>query len=93
MTPRENYLRAARRQTPAWIPLDFGISKGGMAMFRQHLGPDVNIVEHFKYDGRWIGPTVGTRRPTPDWRKLYYSDGSLPDDAIISTEWGTAKVE
>ena len=93
MTPRENFNRAARRMNPEWIPLDFGISKGGRAMFRKHLGDDVDVVEHFKYDGRWIGPTVGTRRPTPDWRQLYYSDGSLPEEAEISSEWGTAKLE
>ena len=93
MTPRENFIRAARRRNPEWIPLDFGISKGGWAKFREHLGADVDVVEHFKFDGRWIGPSIGTRRPTPDWRRLYYSDGSLPAEATIDSEWGTGKLE
>jgi uroporphyrinogen decarboxylase len=90
---RENFLKAARRQQPAWVPLDFGVSPGAMKMFRQHLGMDVDIVRHFKFDGRWIGPTGGTRRPTPDWRALYYADGSLPPEARINDEWGVATVE
>jgi uroporphyrinogen decarboxylase len=93
MTPRENYRRAVRRQHPEWVPLDFGISKGAMAMFREHLGADVDVVRHFKFDGRWIGPSVGTRRPTPDWRQLYYRDGSLPEGVVIDSEWGTANLE
>ena len=93
LSPRQNLIRAARRQNPAWIPMDFGVSRGAMAMFRQHLGDDVDVVRHFKYDGRWIGPSGGTRRPTPDWRTLYYADGSLPAEARINDEWGTAQVE
>ncbi|HEY3332489.1 MAG TPA: uroporphyrinogen decarboxylase family protein [Capsulimonadaceae bacterium] len=92
MTPRENFLRIARRDNPEWMTMDFGVSRGGMAMFREHLGADVDIVAHFKYDGRWVGPTGGTRRPEPDWRMLYYPDGSLPDEARIDSEWGTAQV-
>jgi uroporphyrinogen decarboxylase len=90
MTPRENLIRAIRRTNPQWVPLDFGISAGAMPMFRRHLGPDVDVVRHFKFDGRWTGPTGRTRRPTPDWRKLYYSDGSLPEGAELDSEWGTA---
>lgn len=93
MTPRENMLRAIRRQNPEWVPLDFGVSRGAMAMFREHLGAEVDFVEHFKFDGAWIGPTGKTRRPTPDWRALYYADGSLPPNARINEEWGTASVE
>ena len=93
MTARENLLRAARRRNPQWIPLDFGVSIGGRKMFRDHLGDDVNILEYFKFDARWIGPAHGTRRPTPDWRELYYRDGILPSNADIDPEWGTAKVE
>jgi len=93
LTPRENFIRAARRRNPEWITLDFGVSKGAMDMFRRHLGDDVDIVRHFKFDARWIGPSGGTHRPTPDWRALYYSDGSLPPEASIGSEWGTAQVE
>ncbi|MEI8197448.1 MAG: uroporphyrinogen decarboxylase family protein [Phycisphaerae bacterium] len=93
ITPRENLIRTIRRQNPQWVPFDFGISKGGMAMFRQHLGQNIDVVEHFKFDGRWIGPSVGTCRPTPNWRQLYYQDGSLPAAAQINPEWGDARLE
>ncbi len=93
ISPRENLNRAVRRRNPEWIPMDFGVSKGAMAMFRKHLGADVNVPLYFKYDGRWIGPEGGTSRPAPDWRALYYADGSLPAEASINNEWGTAAVE
>ena len=93
ITPRENFHRTVRKQNPQWIPLDFGISRGAMKMFREHLGADIDVVEHFKYDGRWIGPAHGTKRPTPDWKALYYNDGSLPEGAEIESQWGTAKLD
>ena len=92
ITARENYIRIARRNKPQWMTLDFGVSPGAMAMFRKHLGADVDIAKYFKFDGRWIGPSGGTQRPTPDWRALYYSDGSLPVEAKINPEWGTAHI-
>jgi len=92
ITPRENFIRIARRNNPEWMTLDFGISPGGRVMFREHLGADVDIPKHFKFDGCWIGPSGGTRRPTPDWRALYYADGSLPAAARIDPEWGTAQI-
>ena len=90
---RENMIRAARRQNPEWITLDFGVSRGAMALFRQQLGADVDICKYFNYDGVWLGPSGGTQRPTPDWRKLYYADGSLPAEAIIDPVWGGARID
>jgi uroporphyrinogen decarboxylase len=92
MTPRENTLRAARRQNPEWIPLDFGVSAGGMRTFRDHLGEDVDVAEEFQMDGRWIGPSAPRQAPAPDWQSLYFSDGSLPADAKVNDDWGTASV-
>ena len=92
ITPRENYVRIARRQNPEWMTLDFGVSRGAMAMFREHLGADVNLTHYYKFDGRWVGPTGGTKRPTPDWRALYYADGSLPAEAKIDPEFGSATI-
>ena len=92
MTPRENYLRAARRRNPEWIPLDFAVSREARKMFQRHLGADVDYIQHFKFDCRWFAPSAGTRRPTPDWRARYYADGSLPADAAIDPEWGVAHV-
>ncbi len=93
MTPRDNFLRTIHRRNPAWVPFDFGVSKGAMAMFRQHLGQTVDVVEHFRFDGRWIGPSVPTSRPTPDWRSLYFQDGSVPPEARIDDEWGVASID
>ncbi len=73
--------------------MDFGVSKEARRMFREYFGQDVDIPRHFKFDGRWIGPSGGTRRPTPDWRKLYYADGSLPSEAVVNSEWGTASID
>ncbi len=92
ITARENLRRIVRREKAEWMTLDFGVSPGAMAMFRKHLGPEVNLAEYFKFDGAWIGATGGTRRPTPDWRSLYYADGSLPAEAVIGSEWGGASV-
>lgn len=86
---RENFLKAARRQQPAWVPLDFGMSRGAMRQFHEQAGQDANPCEYFKFDGAWLGP-AGTRRATPDWKSLYYNDGSLPEGATIDPEWGTA---
>lgn len=92
MTPRENLLRAARREDPEWITFDFSVSREKRKEFQKRLGEDFDLCEHFQFDARWLGPMVGTRRPTPDWRALYYSDGSLPAEAVVSDEWGTASL-
>src|SRR5476651_838978 len=92
MTPRENYLRAARRQNPQWIPLDFAVSREARTMFQRELGANVDYISHFKFDCRWFGPGPGPQRPTPDWRALYYADGSLPANAVIDPGWGMAHI-
>jgi uroporphyrinogen decarboxylase len=86
---RENLLQMARRQNPQWVPLDFGMSRGALRKFREHVGQDVDPSAYFKFDGAWLGP-AGTRRAAPDWEKLYYNDGSLPETATIDPEWGVA---
>ena len=91
LTFRENYLRAVRRKNPQWVPFDSGMSPGFLKTFRRHFGENAEVCETLKYDGRWIGLDP-TRRPAPDWRKLYYADGSLPEEARIDGEWGTAFV-
>ncbi len=89
MSVRENFFRAARRQNPEWVPFDFGMSPGTLKMFQMHIGEGVDPVEYYDFAGRWVGPSA-TSRATPDWRSLYYSDGSLPPAAVIDDEWGTA---
>jgi uroporphyrinogen decarboxylase len=91
MTRRENMLRAARRQPHPWITLDFGLSQETLRVFRARVGAQADPCEYFNFDGRWLGPT-GTNRPAPDWRGLYYPEGTLPENADIDPEWGTARV-
>ncbi|MFA6292764.1 MAG: uroporphyrinogen decarboxylase family protein [Victivallales bacterium] len=91
LSMRENYLRAARRQNPEWVPFDSGLSAGFRKTFYKYAGENADPCEFFNYDGRWIGPNP-SKSKAPDWRSLYYSDGSLPADAKISDEWGTAYV-
>ena len=91
LTVRENFFRAARRQSPEWIPFDFGFSPGVLKMFRAHVGEGVDPVEYYNFAGRWAGPSASTR-PVPDWRALYYADAGLPEEAQFDTEWGGARV-
>lgn len=92
LTFRENFLCAARRQNPAWVPLDFALSGGFRRnVFEARVGKGVDHCEYFRFDGRWLGPGP-SRRPSRDWRALYYADGSLPDGAGIDGEWGRASV-
>jgi uroporphyrinogen decarboxylase len=91
LTVRENFFRAARRQNPEWVPFDFGMSRGALKMFHAHVGDGVDPVSYFDFAGRWVGPSA-TTLPTPDWRALYFADGSLPESATFDKEWGTASV-
>ncbi len=90
LTRRENYINAARRKPHEWIPLDFGMSTGFKKIFRRHAGENTTPEEYFDFDTRWTGGPLPSTRPTPDWRKLYYDDGSLPESAVINPDWGTA---
>lgn len=92
LTPRDNFLRAARRQNPKWVPMDFGGSRRVEEIWREHAGANVDFCEYFRFDGRWMGPGP-TRKSTPDWRMLYYADGSLPKEAEIEAEWGCGFVD
>jgi uroporphyrinogen decarboxylase len=92
ITRRENFLKMARRQNPQWVPLDFGASVGWKKKFEEYLGKDnIDICEYFDYEGRWVG-NAPMKRETPDWRNLYYADGSLPENAKIDPVFGTARV-
>ncbi|MFZ2655567.1 MAG: uroporphyrinogen decarboxylase family protein [Victivallales bacterium] len=91
MTTRDNFLRAARRKDPQWIPLDFGLSRGALKKFHEHAGEKADPSAYFKFDGAWVSPS-GTKRTAPDWKRLYYNDGSLPEGATINPEWGTAQL-
>lgn len=92
MTRRENLLRAARRQSHQWITLDFGMSQECLKAFHREVGADVDPADYFNFDGRyWLGPKP-TNQPTPDWRRLYYPEGSLPPNAVIEPEFGKATV-
>ncbi len=90
MTRRENMLRAARRQEHQWITLDFGMSPKALAAFHAMTGPEVNHCEYFNFDGQWLGAKA-SNQAVPDWKKLYFPEGSIPDNAVIDPEWGYAE--
>ncbi|MFZ2654435.1 MAG: uroporphyrinogen decarboxylase family protein [Victivallales bacterium] len=92
LTKRENFLRAARRLNPQWVPLDFAATAGWRKKLNEYLGKDnVDLCGYFDFDGAWLG-SAPPKREMPDWRRLYYEDGSLPENAQIDPEFGTAKV-
>lgn len=91
LTRRENFLRAARRQSCQWIPLDFGLNPGALLTFKQHAGAQAKVDEYFNFDGKWLSGRGSMNRPMPDYRKLYFADGSLPEHAVID-EYGMATV-
>jgi uroporphyrinogen decarboxylase len=92
MTPRDNFLQAMRRQNPAWTPFEFSLSTGYRPILERELGPGLDLATHFHFATRWLGPTTGTTRATPDWRALYYRDLELPPETVIDPEWGVARV-
>lgn len=85
---RENFLRAARCQSPEYVPFDGGMSRGFYKKFEAYAGVGADVCETLRYDNRWIS-ILPTRRPAPDWRAMYYTDGRLPDNATVDPEWGT----
>jgi len=88
MSVRENFLRAARRQSPQWIPLDFGLSRGALRQFHEQAGRMSTPASISSLTARgWVR---WNDEEGPDWRSLYYADGSLPAGATIDPEWGTA---
>ncbi|MEI8195503.1 MAG: uroporphyrinogen decarboxylase family protein [Phycisphaerae bacterium] len=91
LTRRENFLRAARRQSFQWIPLDFGLNPGALLTFKQNAGAQAKVDEYFNFDGKWLSGRGTMNRPLPDYRKLYFADGSLPENAVID-EYGMATV-
>ncbi len=90
-TPRNNFLRAMRREGPVWTPFEFSVSKGYRPVLERELGQGFDLASVFHFATRWLGPSTGTLRPTPDWRGLYYRGNALPPEAVIEAEWGVAR--
>ena len=59
---RENYLRAVRRQSPQWVPMDFFLTPETEELVQQHIG-DTPVEDYFGFDVRFISPV----QPTPTW--------------------------
>ena len=53
LTPRENYLRAVRREEPAWVPFYLGFTPGALAKFRAATGRE-DCREFFQFPWQWI---------------------------------------
>jgi len=59
-TKRENFLRAVRRQSPEWVPMNFEWTPEMESIFKEKIG-DVDVQEHFDSDLRilpFVEPSI-----------------------------------
>ena len=75
LTPRENLLRAARRQGFEWVPLDFLLCDDQIDRFKKQFGHD-DYFKSFEVDFRWVN--LKENPGYVDARKLYTRE-DLPD--------------
>ena len=68
----ENYLRAARRRSPQWVPMDFSLTAEMEEIVRDRIG-DSSIEDYFGFDVRPIPPV----QPTPTWN---LKDATTPEE-------------
>ena len=79
LTPRENLIRAARRQGFDWVPLDILLCDSQEKAFRERFG-DVDYFDWFGVDFRWV--TLIEHPGFADGKKLYTRE-ILPEDTEI----------
>lgn len=82
LTPRENFLRALRRDGPEWVPFDLGLCPALREELRRRTGHD----DPYAYFGI---PLAGIS-PAPSVEKADFSvyyPGGLPEGAWLD-EWG-----
>lgn len=79
VTPRENLLRAARRQGFDWIPIDILLCDSQVEAFKKAYG-DIDYFDWFGVDFRWV--TLTEHPGYSDGRKLYLRE-ILPADTEI----------
>lgn len=68
LTPRENLLRAARRQGFEWVPIDLLLCDSQQKAFRERFGHD-DYFDWFGVDFRWV--ELNEKPGFDDPRKLY----------------------
>ncbi len=76
LTPRENLLRAVRRQGFEWVPIDILLCDSQVEAFKSKFG-DVDYFDWFGVDFRWVSLTE--HPGYTDGRALYKRE-SLPAD-------------
>lgn len=79
LTPRENLIRAARRQGFDWIPVDVLLCDSQVNDFKKKFG-DIDYFDWFGVDFRWV--TLAEHPGYSDGRSLY-SREILPVDTEI----------
>jgi len=53
LTPRENLIRAARRQGFEWVPLDILLCDSQVRAFKEKFG-EIDYFDWFGVDFRWV---------------------------------------
>ncbi len=79
LTPRENLIRAARRQGFEWIPVDIQLCDSQIDSFRKKFG-DVDYFDWFGVDFRWV--TLTEHPGYQNGQDLYLRE-TLPVDTEI----------
>lgn len=87
MTPRENILRALRRQDPDYVPWGLDLCESLRAKLKEERGAD-DFYAYYQLPYRYIG--IGPTRLPPQF-DAFYPSGTLPADASID-EWGVGYV-
>ena len=87
-TPRENLIRAARRQGFDWIPIDILLCDSQIAAFKKAYG-DIDYFDWFGVDFRWV--TLTEHPGYQDGRLLYSREILPPDTEIDVTGVGHSK--
>ncbi len=91
MQPRENILRAVKRQNPDHVPYEFGLTPTMVGKFRKWAGIGENepadLLKFFDFEARGVGPDAAPGE-RPDYTK-YYAD---PEIAKHADGHGVARV-
>jgi uroporphyrinogen decarboxylase len=79
LTPRENLIRAARRQGFEWIPIDILLCDSQVDTFKKKIG-EIDYFDWFEVDFRWV--TLTEHPGYTDGRKQFRRE-VLPQDTEI----------
>lgn len=87
MTPRENILRALRRQNPDYVPWGMDLCETLVKKLQEERGVQ-DFYTYYQLPYRYVG--LRPTRLTGQYH-AYYPTGALPDNATID-EWGIGHV-